>query len=98
MGRLERKFRDGSPGMLPRGSLSVCERSDVMCGNTNGRSHGEGEGDGSVRLSRVEAAELCKALQQMDLLLQARKVEPGLQALVTMLRHLRMLRRTIRAR
>jgi hypothetical protein len=44
----------------------------------------------------MAAAELHKALQQMDLLLQSRKVEPGLQALVTMLRHLRMLRRTIR--
>jgi len=67
-----------------------------MCENTNSRSHGEGGWDGSVRLSPTAAAELQKALRQMDLLLQSRNVEPGLQALVTMLRHLRTLRRTIR--
>jgi hypothetical protein len=67
-----------------------------MCENAKGRSQGEGRWDGSIQLTPLAAAELHKALQQMDLLLRAQQVEPGLQALVTMLRHLRMLRRTIR--
>ena len=67
-----------------------------MCENTKGRSQDEGWWDGSIQLSPFATAQLHKALRQMDLLLQARQVEPGLQALVTLLRHLRILRRTIR--
>lgn len=67
-----------------------------MCENRKGRSLGEDLWEGSVSLSPFAAKELHKALKQMDLLLQARGVQPGLQALVTMLRHLQMLRRMIR--
>ncbi|MBN1942304.1 MAG: hypothetical protein JW849_03320 [Phycisphaerae bacterium] len=67
-----------------------------MCANNQSGSHGEGRRDGSIRLSPPAAKELHKAFQQMDLLLEARRVEPGLQALMELLRRLRRLRSAVR--
>lgn len=66
-----------------------------MCERIKGRTEGKGRKDGSIRLSSSAAAELRKALRQMDLLLETRGVEPGLSSLVAMLRHLQILRSVV---
>jgi len=48
-----------------------------------------------LTLSHAAAGHLRAAMEQMDLLMEARHVEAGLGSLESMLRHLRAVRRTV---
>ncbi|MBN1555197.1 MAG: hypothetical protein JXA11_10665 [Phycisphaerae bacterium] len=67
-----------------------------MCENIKCRLHDEERRNGTIRLSSAAMEELHNAFRQMDLLLQSRGMDPGVRALMELLRRLQRLRRMIR--
>ena len=67
-----------------------------MTEKVNGRKGGPGRKDGAVLLPQAARLHLRVALEQMDLLLETQQAEAALPHLLSLLRHMRALRRDIR--